>query len=58
MSVLFVVLPLTLAISGIAVMSFVWATRRGQFDDLETPPLRALHDDAALPKSPVASEPS
>ena len=27
---------------------FVWAARRGQFDDLETPGLRMLHDDEPL----------
>ena len=45
MSVLFVVLPLALAIVAAAVAAFVWASRRGQFDDLDTPALRALHDD-------------
>ena len=44
MSVLFLVLPITLLISIAAVAAFVWATRSGQLDDLETPALRALHD--------------
>ena len=30
---------------GIAVGAFAWAARRGQFDDLETPAIRMLHDD-------------
>ncbi|MGZ8377045.1 MAG: cbb3-type cytochrome oxidase assembly protein CcoS [Gemmatirosa sp.] len=46
MSVLFVVLPLALVIVAVAVGAFVWASRRGQFDDLDTPAVRALHDDA------------
>jgi len=45
MSVLFLVLPLALIIVGAAVIAFIWATRRGQFDDLDTPAIRALHDD-------------
>ena len=45
MSVLFVVLPLALGAAAIAVLAFVWATRRGQFDDLETPAVRILQDD-------------
>ena len=45
MSVLYIVLPLALLIVGIAVAAFVWATRRGQFDDLDTPAVRVLHDD-------------
>lgn len=45
MSVLFIVLPLALVIAAGAVMAFVWATRDGQFDDLDTPGVRLLHDD-------------
>jgi cbb3-type cytochrome oxidase maturation protein len=46
MSVVFVVLPLALLIVGAAVWAFVRASLSGQFDDLETPALRMLHDDA------------
>jgi cbb3-type cytochrome oxidase maturation protein len=45
MSVIFLVLPLALAIVAIAVVAFVWAARRGQYDDLETPAIRAVQDD-------------
>ncbi|HSU38072.1 MAG TPA: cbb3-type cytochrome oxidase assembly protein CcoS [Polyangiaceae bacterium] len=45
MTVLFVVLPLAVLLSGLAALAFVWATRRGQFDDLETPALRLLTDE-------------
>ena len=45
MSVIFLVLPLALVVVAVAVAAFVWATRRGQFDDLDTPALRMLHDD-------------
>jgi len=45
MEVLFIVVPLAIAIAGTAVGAFVWATRRGQFDDLDTPALRILTDD-------------
>ena len=45
MSVLYVVLPLALIIVGTAVGAFVWSARSGQFDDLDTPPVRVLHDD-------------
>jgi cbb3-type cytochrome oxidase maturation protein len=44
-SVLFVVVPVVLVLVGGAIAAFVWATHRGQFDDLVTPALRALHDD-------------
>jgi len=45
MSVVFVLVPVTLVIAGAAVATYVWAVRRGQFDDLETPAMRMLHDD-------------
>lgn len=45
MSALYVVLPLALLLVGAAVSAFVWASRRGQFDDLETPAARILHED-------------
>lgn len=45
MSVIYIVLPLALLVVAVAVGAFVWATRRGQFDDLDTPSLRMLHDD-------------
>jgi cbb3-type cytochrome oxidase maturation protein len=53
MSIIFVILPITLLLSLAAVSAFAWATRGGQFDDLQTPAIRALHD----PVAPV-SEPS
>ncbi len=42
---MFILLPVALLFSGVAVAVFVWAARAGQFDDLETPGLRILHDD-------------
>ena len=44
-SVLYIVVPLALLVVGAAVAAFVWATNRGQFDDLDTPAIRMLHDD-------------
>jgi cbb3-type cytochrome oxidase maturation protein len=44
-SVIFLVLPLALLVVLAAVAAFAWAARRGQFDDLETPAIRMLHDD-------------
>ena len=46
MSVLYIVLPLALLIVAIAVAAFLWVTRQGQFDDLDTPAMRMLHDDS------------
>ena len=54
MSVLFLLVPVVLLVVLAAVITFVWAARRGQFDDLTTPAIRvALEDDSA----PSRSEP-
>ncbi len=50
MSILFLLIPLALLIVAAAVASFWWATRDGQFDDLETPAVRILFDDAGTTK--------
>jgi cbb3-type cytochrome oxidase maturation protein len=47
-SVLYLVIPLAIVIVAVAVGAFVWATHRGQFDDLDTPGVRMLHDDDAV----------
>jgi cbb3-type cytochrome oxidase maturation protein len=44
MTIIFFILPITLLLSLAAVMAFAWATRGGQFDDLRTPAIRALHE--------------
>ena len=48
MSVIFVVLPLAVLFSVLAVCVFFWAVSHGQFDDLTTPAVRALQDDNTL----------
>lgn len=45
MSVLFVLVPVAIVVVAVAIAAFLWATRGGQFDDLDTPPLRLLGDD-------------
>jgi cbb3-type cytochrome oxidase maturation protein len=48
MSVMFILLPLALLLAGVALVVFVLAARAGQFDDLDTPALRILHDDVVI----------
>ena len=45
MSVIYVLLPVAACLAAVGVAAFIWAVRRGQFDDLDTPPIRILHDD-------------
>ena len=53
MSVIYLVVPLAALIALAAVIAFVWGARRGQFDDLDTPAVRMLHDDRppVIPRS-------
>jgi cbb3-type cytochrome oxidase maturation protein len=56
MSVIYIVLPLALLLGGAALAAFLWAVRKGQFDDLETPAIRiALEDDVTPVTRPERS---
>lgn len=46
MSVLIYLVPLSLVLLGFAVWAFWWAVKRGQFDDLDTPAIAILAEDA------------
>lgn len=46
MTILLFLIPISLVLLGIAVGAFFWAVRQGQFDDLDTPALDILSDDA------------
>jgi cbb3-type cytochrome oxidase maturation protein len=45
MQVIYIVLPLAIALAGVALGAFLWAVCRGQYDDLDTPPCRVLFED-------------
>lgn len=49
MSILLLLVPLSVMLLGLAAWAFVWAVRRGQFDDLDTPALDILVDDEGAP---------
>lgn len=46
MIMLLVLIPVSLLLVGIAVWAFFWAAENGQFDDLDTPALSVLAEDA------------
>ena len=49
-------IPLSMGLLILAVAAFVWAVKRGQFDDLDTPALDILEDDdRPLPPPPPAA---
>jgi cbb3-type cytochrome oxidase maturation protein len=45
MAVIYVLLPLAVLLATVALYAFVRAVKAGQFDDLDTPAHRILHDD-------------
>lgn len=49
MRILLLMIPISIVLLGVAIWAFAWAVRRGQFDDLDTPPLDILVDDDAPP---------
>lgn len=46
MEVIVLLILASLALAGLFLVIFVWATRTGQFEDTTTPALRILTDDA------------
>jgi len=45
MRALLLLLPVTVALAGLFLWLFLRAARDGQFEDLDDPPERILHDD-------------
>lgn len=57
MNILLLLVPISIVLLGIAIGAFVWAVRKGQFDDLDTPAIDILRDDPApLPKRPQSQD--
>ena len=55
---MFVLLPLALAFAAAALGVFIWAALSGQYDDLDTPAVRILHEDdvSATPRGTHGAE--
>ncbi|TVM05383.1 MAG: cbb3-type cytochrome oxidase assembly protein CcoS [Halomonas sp.] len=45
MTILYLLIPLSLILLGLAVWAFFWAVKHDQFDDLEGPAHRILFDE-------------
>ena len=52
MEIIYLLIPLSLVLIVIAIAAFNWATKSGQFDDLDSPALSILDDER------IDSEPS
>jgi cbb3-type cytochrome oxidase maturation protein len=48
MDIIVVLLPLALLLAGFFIVAFIWSTRKGQYDDLETPRFRMLLEDKKI----------
>ena len=45
MDIIYVLVPLSIVLIGIATLVFFWAVRSGQFDDMDSPAHKILFDD-------------
>ena len=54
MSILFLLIPLSLILLGIAIWAFFWAVNSDQFDDLSGPAYSILYDDDVKPHKSTA----
>lgn len=48
MNALTLMIPIALILGGGFVAAFLWATKKGQYDDLETPALKILDEETDL----------
>jgi cbb3-type cytochrome oxidase maturation protein len=49
MSVILIMIPGAMVLAALGVWAFINAAKRGQFDDLDTPAIRAVFDDDDQP---------
>lgn len=45
MEILFLLIPISVAVVGLIAWAFIWAVKSGQFEDMEGPAHRILMDD-------------
>jgi len=50
MDIIYILIPLSILLIGLAVTVLFWAIKNGQFDDMDSPAHRILFDDDDQPK--------
>ena len=45
MNILLFLIPVSMGALGVALWAFIWAVKRGQFEDMDTPALDILRED-------------
>jgi len=48
MEIIIFLIPIALLLAAFFVGGFIWMTRKGQYDDLETPSMRMLLEDKKI----------
>ena len=56
MDSIYVLIPVTTVLLGLAVAAYLWSVGNGQFDDLDKASRSILFDDAEAPARPPGSE--
>lgn len=46
MTILLILVPISLALLGLAIWAFLWAVKSGQYDDLDSPSIDMLRDES------------
>jgi len=49
LTILYLLIPLGLLLLGLGIAAFFWATKSGQFDDLDSPAWSVVMDDDRAP---------
>ena len=57
MTILLILVPISLALLGLAVWAFLWAVKSGQYDDLDSPSIDVLRDESKPAPPAEAAKP-
>lgn len=56
MEIIYLLIPLSLVLLGVACYAFFWAVKHNQFDDMDTPAREILQNDHAIEKQSNSSQ--
>lgn len=56
MDILYLLIPMSVALVFVIGVLFWWSLRSGQFEDLEGPAYRILRDDDRVPPAPESKD--
>ena len=57
MTILLILVPISLALLGLAIGAFLWAVKSGQYDDLDSPSIDMLRDESKPAPASEAEKP-